>query len=203
MTIPDEILKQRRRNKSRNSGSDIAGHFLVAGTGMKDPRFSQSLIYLLEHDSTGGMGIIINKVIDGITLIDLLEQLDIEPSDEGAANMKIHFGGPVELGRGFVIHSKDILLDHSIEMEHFALTTSTIMLKHIAEGNGPEEALLALGYAGWEAGQLDEEIKRNDWLCLPACRDILFKTPACDRWKKVLKNSGISADCLSSVGGEA
>ena len=138
----------------------LTGQLLVAMPQMRDPRFMRSVIYMCAHSIEGAMGLVVNKLVDNVSFPDLLDQLNIQtgPLEN---EIFVHFGGPVETGRGFVLHSSDYVQDATLVIdENVGLTATVDILKSIAEGNGPDRSLLALGYAGWGAGQLDEEIPR-------------------------------------------
>ena len=146
----------------------LTGRFLVAMPGMQDDRFQQTLIYMCAHGPEGAMGLVVNKPLESISFPDLLSQLDITmpPAGEG---IEVLFGGPVETGRGFVLHSPDYMHDATMVVDdEVALTATVDVLRAIAEGGGPRQRLLALGYAGWDSGQLDAEIKANGWLSVDA-----------------------------------
>lgn len=199
------------RNPPRSALSDTAadgdtlkGKMLIAMPDMGDPRFDRAVIVMLEHNADGAMGIVINKPLDAIEFHELLEQLDIPvPEHEEAAQYPVHFGGPVELGRGFVLHSSDVMLDHSLPLENLAVTTSLEMLALIAENVGPANSLFCLGYTGWAAGQLENEIKQNAWLHAPLDPEILFALPHESRWDAAMALVGVNPDHLSSVTGRA
>lgn len=181
---------------------DIKGKFLVATPGMPDPRFEKAVIFMLEYDHHGAMGIIVNKLFDAIDFQDLMEQLGAKTA-ESKQDVPIYFGGPVEIGRGFVLHSPDVMLGHSVRQGNLCVTASIEMLSMLAEGKGPEKSLFTLGFSSWDDGQLDAELKENAWLIVPASTEILFETPASRRWEKALKLSGIDAMNLSASSGQA
>ncbi len=182
----------------------LKGQFLVASPAMEDPRFERSVIYMLEYDQDKAMGIVINKIFEEIHFVDLLEQLDIDYSVD-LTDYAVLLGGPVEIGRGFVLHTPDMQLPDTVidQNNNIAMTTSLDMLSKIAKGQGPEKSIFCLGYSGWSAGQLDEELRDNGWICVPANTDILFKSPVAKRWQNALELSGISVDRLSSFSGQA
>src|ERR687897_357366 len=148
--------------KSLSGDSSLAGQLLVAMPQMADPRFARSVVYLCAHSADGAMGLVVNRLIDSLTFQNLLEQIGVEQDGSAARDMPIHFGGPVESSRGFVLHSTDYVQDSTLVIEdEIALTATIDVLKAIARGNGPRRRVLALGYAGWAAGQLDAEIQAN------------------------------------------
>ncbi len=181
----------------------LTGHLLIAMPRMEDPRFTRSVIYLCAHTSEGAMGLVLNKLMDSVTFPDLLDQLSI---DTGGADQEIlvHFGGPVETGRGFVLHSADYVHDSTLVINDTVALTATIdILKAIAEGDGPKRSLLALGYAGWGPGQLDEEIQRNGWLCVNADDALIFGPDLDGRWESAMAKLGIDLNMLSGEAGRA
>jgi putative transcriptional regulator len=187
----------------RHETGQLQGELLVAMPMMQDPRFERSLIYLCAHSPTGAMGLIVNKPIAGVTFPDLLEQLGIEGQAEHHS-IRIHNGGPVEPGRGFVLHSNDYQRDATLLVgPHFGLTATIDVLKAIAEGQGPRHSLLALGYAGWGPGQLDAEIQANGWLLAPADDGLLFDQDDGEKWMLALKKLKIDPRNLSTEAGHA
>lgn len=181
----------------------LTGHVLVAMPQMEDPRFARSVVYICAHTPDGAMGLVINKLVDSVTFPDLLEQLDLDasPTSEG---IHVHFGGPVETGRGFVLHSADYVQDATLVInDEMALTATVDILKAMAEGKGPRSSLLALGYAGWAPGQLDEEIQANGWLTVPADNDLIFGSKLESRWELAMAKMGIDFSKLSGAAGHA
>ncbi len=181
----------------------LGGHLLVAMPQMPDPRFARSVVYLCAHTSDGAMGLIINKLIDSLSFPDLLRQLSIEPPESTDA-IRVHFGGPVEAARGFVLHSTDYVHDATMVVDdQFALTATVDVLKAIAKGEGPRRSLLALGYAGWAPGQLDQEIQSNGWLTVPAATDLVFGAEVEHIWQQAIERIGVDLGKLSSNAGHA
>jgi putative transcriptional regulator len=184
------------------NGSDLTGSLLVAMPGMVDQRFARTVIFLCAHSRDGAMGLVVNKVLDDLTLPGLLKQLNLEPG--AAADEPIHFGGPVETSRGFVLHSADYVQDTTLVInERMALTATVEVLRAIAGGTGPERKVLALGYAGWSAGQLDAEIQANGWLSVPADDELVFGIDHEHKWERALAKLGISPAMLSADAGHA
>lgn len=181
----------------------MTGKLLVAMPQMEDPRFARSVVYLCAHTEDGAMGLVLNKLVDNVSFPDLLEQLNIQtgPVDD---NIHIHFGGPVETGRGFVLHSSDYFQDATLVINNSVSLTATIdILKAIADGGGPHNSLLALGYAGWSPGQLDHEIQANGWLCVDADPQLVFGGGIGDKWQDAMAKIGIDFSQLSGQAGHA
>ena len=189
----------------------LDGQMLIAMPAMEDPRFSRAVIYLCAHSSDGAMGIIINQHAPNINFAELLDQLNIT-SDNNAIQippslhtMAVHVGGPVETGRGFVLHSTDYYAEDSTLPidERVSLTATVDILRAIATGDGPDKALLALGYAGWEPGQLENEFQFNGWLHCPADPDILFDRNVENKYGRALEKIGIDPARLVNAAGHA
>lgn len=184
------------------SDAYMTGRCLIAMPGMPDERFDKTLIYMCAHGPEGAMGLVINKPMDSISFPDLLEQLEITPSD--GEGIEVLFGGPVETGRGFVLHSPDYVHDATLIVDdEVALTATVDVLRAIADGGGPRQSLLALGYAGWGPGQLDDEIKANGWLSVDADTDLLFDTSIDEKWDSAMAKLGINPIMLSDTAGNA
>ncbi|SON54668.1 hypothetical protein HDIA_1127 [Hartmannibacter diazotrophicus] len=189
----------------------LNGQLLIAMPGLSGDNFSRSVVYICAHSEDGAMGLIINKQAPNLSMKELLVQLDVIPEDrqirvsEMAGSMHVHQGGPVETGRGFVLHSSDYHLESSTLPVNadISLTATVEVLKAIADGRGPENALLALGYAGWAPGQLESEIQANGWLTAPASQEIIFQTRLEDRYDRALALLGITPALLSSEAGHA
>jgi putative transcriptional regulator len=181
----------------------LAGQLLIAMPQMQDPRFARSVVYLCAHTAEGAMGIVVNRLFDGLSFPELLTQLDIDPTPD-CDKIRVHFGGPVEGGRGFVLHSADYMHETSLVVaEGVALTATVDVLKAIAEGDGPRKCLLALGYAGWSPGQLDSEIRDNAWLNVPADEKLLFDADLDHKWEAAIHKLGIDSGSLSAEVGHA
>ena len=181
----------------------LSGQLLIAMPGITDPRFEKSVIYVCAHNSDGAMGLVVNRAIDSLTFPELLQQLEIDPAT-GNDPVRVLFGGPVEQARGFVLHSPDYLQDASLVVdENVALTATIDILRAIAEGQGPANSLLALGYAGWGAGQLDSEIKSNGWLSVDADADLVFGCDLDEKWERAMAKIGIDPRMLSDDAGHA
>ena len=182
----------------------LAGQLLVAMPQMLDQRFARSVIYLCAHsEGAGAMGLVINKLLDSLTMGELLAQLDISPS-RIVNSRPVHFGGPVEAGRGFVLHTSDYSEDATLVVDgNIAVTATLEILRAIANGQGPRHSLFALGYAGWAPGQLDAEIQANGWLSVAADDDIVFDPDHDGKWRRALAKLGIDLSMLSTDAGHA
>lgn len=180
----------------------LAGRLLLALPGMGDPRFDHAVIALVQHDADGALGVGVGRLREGVTLHAVLADLGIDPG--GVADAAVTDGGPVEQQRGFVLHSPEWLGRGTVPAGPLgAMTTSRDVLEAIATGQGPRRYLVALGYAGWSAGQLDGEMRRHGWFAARGNADILFATPAPERWRTAWKAEGIDPALLSSETGRA
>ncbi len=185
------------------SPSYLKHHFLIAMPHMADPSFAQSLIYLVEHSQDGAMGLIVNRP-SGLNLTDVLEQLrPDEPVTAASLNLPILSGGPVQTDRGFVLHPADAQFQATLGLGQLGMTTSQDVLFAIADGYGPKRHLIALGYAGWEPGQLEAELLENVWLSCPAQPHILFDLPHEQRLHAAAASLGVDLNLLSSQVGHA
>ncbi len=181
----------------------LTGQFLMAMPNMPDPRFARSVIYMCAHSADGAMGLVINKPMPQISFVDLLAQLEIDAVRD-VSQHRVQLGGPVEAGRGFVLHTTDFMREGTMVVdERVALTATVDILKAIASGEGPRHHLLTLGYAGWGPGQLDAEIQANGWLSTPADPDILFDADLSTKWERAIAKLGISPSMLSGEAGHA
>ncbi len=188
---------------------DLCGSLLIAMPGMGDPRFAHAVILICAHSEEGAMGLIINKPSQALRFDDLLEQLGIRQAGT-ARNIRVHFGGPVDRGRGFVLHSPDYRHNDpdrdvsTIQVPGgFGMTATLDVLHALARGDGPSDALLALGYAGWGPGQLEAEIARNDWLTTTAEPPLVFSADDDAKWQNALRSMGIEPLSLSASAGRA
>lgn len=176
---------------------------LLAMPAMSDPRFERSVIYVCSHDASGAMGLVINAPYENMTFIELLDQLSI-PAEDNIPNITVHAGGPVEPGRGFVLHSADYVQESTmIVSQTTALTATVDILKAIASGSGPINQLIALGYAGWGAGQLEAEIQANGWMIADADEEIIFHSELQHKWPRAMAMLGIDIAMLSSDAGHS
>ena len=183
---------------------DLTGKLLIAMPGMGDPRFEASVVFLCSHSDEGAMGLIVNKPAPEVPLTELLEQLDIAPAAPGL-DRPVHFGGPVEGGRGFVLHSPDYGSQiHTLQVTpEIGMTATLDVLEDIGRGAGPEKALMLLGYAGWRPGQLESELGQNGWLTADASADLVFEVPDDRKWGAALKTLGVEPVMLSGDAGRA
>lgn len=187
--------------------TSLTNHFLIAMPGLKDPNFSRTVTYICEHTDQGAMGIVINRPMD-IRLGEVLDQLDIEPNAAGVAagvaEAQVYLGGPVQTDRGFVIHTGPGEFESTLSVTpDIRVTTSRDVLEAIAEGRGPEQRLIALGYAGWGGGQLEEELSANAWLNGPANSSIMFTMSPPERWLAAAQLLGVDLNLLSGEAGHA
>lgn len=193
------------------SSTYLDGQMLIAMPGMNDPRFDRSVIYLCAHSASGAMGIIVNKAAPMLNFGDLVARLDIALEEDGIRipedimRIGVQFGGPVEPGRGFVLHTSDYFsADSSLPVsERIALTASLDILRAMAGGQGPQRAMLALGYSGWAPGQLEHEIQHNGWLHCAADEELLFGTDHDEKYAMALKKIGVDPAMLSGEAGHA
>jgi putative transcriptional regulator len=181
----------------------LSNQFLIAMPGMVDPNFSQTVTLICEHGPKGALGIVINRALP-MNLGDVFEQLGLSSNDLVLARQPVLRGGPVQTDRGFVLHSPAGEWESTLPFsERLHLTTSRDILQAIAEGNGPSNAIVALGYAGWDAGQLDDEMARNAWLNVSADEKLLFETPLDDRWREAGRLLGVNLMQMSGEAGRA
>ncbi len=199
--------------KDATEGNDqfLDGQMLVAMPAMEDPRFTRSVIYMCAHSADGAMGIIINQRAPNISFAELMKQLNILSEEDAIQvpptleSMAVHVGGPVEPGRGFVLHSSDYYVeDSTLPIDEGVSLTATIdILRAIAAGKGPDEALLALGYAGWAPGQLENEFQSNGWLHCPADPAMLFDADIDSKYERAIRRIGIDPGRLVNDSGHA
>jgi len=186
----------------------LTNHFIIAMPSLNDPNFEQSVSYICEHNNEGAMGVVINRPTN-LTFAELCEQLDIEITDNDAANYPIYEGGPVEVDRGFILHTPIGDWESTLEVtKDIGLTMSQDIIEAIANGyssdnNPPKHFIIALGYAGWSEDQIEDEIAANTWLNVPATEEILFHTPTENRWTAAAASLGINLQTISSDIGHA
>jgi putative transcriptional regulator len=207
-----KVSKPATKSKLRATAKRgyLDGQMLIAMPTMGDERFSRSVIYMCAHSSEGAMGIIVNHPAAHISFSDLLVQLNVIPAADSiqlpqAGDVKVMKGGPVDTQRGFVLHSSDFYVENSTLPidEGVCLTATLDILKAIARGDGPKSAILALGYAGWAPGQLEQEINQNGWLHCPADPELIFGEDTEGKYAKALRKIGIDLGMLSSEAGHA
>lgn len=183
--------------------TNLTNNFLIAMPSLRDPNFERTVTYICAHNEEGAMGIVINKPLD-IDLGEILKQMDITTNNPEAKSKMIFLGGPVHTDRGFILHQASNEWDSSIVVsDDICVTTSKDILEAIATGHGPTESLIALGYAGWGGGQLEQELMDNAWLCGPANLEIIFKTPYEQCWNSAAKNMGVDIEKMSRDIGHA
>lgn len=188
----------------------LDGQLLIAMPVMTDPRFERSVIFMCAHSEEGAMGLIINRATDEISFNDLIERLEIQGEDTPeidarGADVTVHIGGPVETGRGFVLHTEDYYAENStLAIKNGICLTATVdILKAIADGSGPRQAILTLGYAGWSPGQLESEIQANGWLNCPADGELVFETNLDNMYERALNRLGIDPSFLVTEAGHS
>lgn len=185
----------------------LAGKLLLAMPAMGDPRFHNAVIYMSSHDENGAMGLVINHAVPGMGFKDILKELPLESDieiDPSAISMPIMLGGPVDVGRGFLLHSRDFSDKDTIAVDDsFGVTATLDAIRAVASGDGPNEKLFILGYAGWSSGQLDEEIQNNSWLITDADPALIFNTPHDEKWKQAISMLGFDPAMLSGDAGRA
>ena len=197
-------MASKKEPKRDDGESFLEGKLLIAMPGMPDPRFAQTVIYVCAHSSKGAMGIVINKPIPGLTFMELMKQLEI-PLSQRTADLPILYGGPMETGRGFVLHSDDY---ESAEAtlpvsEEISLTATLDILRAMADGRGPKKAVFALGYAGWAPGQIETEFQGNGWLHCEADTSLIFDPDMEAKWRTALTRLGVDPTGLVSDTGRA
>ena len=181
----------------------LTNQLLIAMPGMLDPNFSTTVTLICEHNDEGALGIVINRPTD-LKLGGLFEQLSVENPDPGVASFPVLSGGPVAMERGFVLHGPELSFENTLTVsEEICLTLSRDIIDAMAAGNGPEHSLVALGYAGWDAGQLEDEMLANSWLNVPATPEIVFEMPFAERWDSAARTLGIDISAMSTDAGHA
>jgi putative transcriptional regulator len=185
-----------------NDSIVFSGQFLLATPGMADPRFARSVVAICSHDENGALGINIGETVEGIGFRDILRQFDLDPAE--APDCDVFLGGPMETQRGFILHSLDTNLSDTLQVgDRWGLSSSVEMLSAIAQGCGPEQWTIALGYAGWGGGQLESELTQNGWTIAEGSPDWLYETRSGDKWLMAWQALGIDPTKLSSGFGSA
>jgi len=188
---------------SKAASYNLTGHFLIAMPSLNDSFFNQAVTYICEHDEAGSFGLIINQQTD-IHLKQVIKEMKIESDEDYQSEQSVFIGGPVDQGRGFILHHPTGNWSSSLIVnDNVALTTSKDILQAIANNKGPDDCLVALGYAGWAAGQLEQEMADNTWLSCPADEQIIFNTPVEERWKAAAKLIGVDLSLMSNDAGHA
>lgn len=183
--------------------SPFRNSLLIAMPGLSDGFFNKSVVYVCAHSTAGAMGIVINQKLPDVQFADLLSQLKL-PKPAMMREPIVHFGGPVETGRGFVLHSTDFMREDTVRInDHMCMTGTIDILSAIAEGKGPVRSIFALGYSGWGPGQLEAEMQSNSWITVPADDDLIFNTDIHQKWERSLKRIGIDPVMLSHETGRA
>ncbi|HEY1503748.1 MAG TPA: YqgE/AlgH family protein [Stellaceae bacterium] len=181
--------------------TSLAGQLLIAMPQMEDRRFSRSVVFMCAHNAEGAMGLVVNKTVEQPSMGELVKQLGI--AGDGFNGARVHFGGPVEAARGFVLHSTDYTEQATLVVGDVGLTATLDILRAIGRGEGPGRRFLALGYAGWGPGQLDAEIQANGWLTVPADNALLFDDTNEDKWRRAIGKLGVDPFALSAEAGHA
>ncbi|MFP6759772.1 MAG: YqgE/AlgH family protein [Alphaproteobacteria bacterium] len=183
----------------------LSGQLLIAMPQMTDPRFEHSVVYMCAHNADGAMGLVVNKLVDAMSFTELLRQMELEiESDNLDDRIQVHFGGPVESARGFVLHTTDYVSEATMRVDDtFSMTATIDVLRSIARGSGPSQAIFTLGYAGWAPGQLDTEIQSNGWLNVAADQDLVFGREHDIKWTQAVAKVGVDPSFLSSEAGDA
>jgi putative transcriptional regulator len=185
------------------SGGNLTNHLLIAMPSLIDPNFAQTVAIICEHTTRGALGIVLNKPLP-MRLSDVLSQMKLEPSSDHIGSQPVLRGGPVSTDRGFVLHRPGGQWDHTHKVsETIQVTTSRDVLAAMARGEGPSDAFIALGYAGWESGQLEREMRENAWTSMPVDARVVFELPYEERWIGAFRLLGIDVDRLSLVAGHA
>jgi len=186
-----------------NDSQHLTNQFLIAMPGLEDPNFFHSVTYICEHNDQGALGLVINRPLD-MQLGEILQHIKLQHSEPEARQIQVHLGGPVQQDRGFVLREPLGEWEATLKVtDRIGITSSIDILQAIAKNEGPERSLITLGYAGWGAGQLEQEMAENAWLSGPADPDILFNSPDEERWKAAAASLGVDLDLLSGEAGHA
>lgn len=200
-----EDSRGTEKDKSKKTSS-LAGRLLLAMPQMGDPRFHKAVIFVCAHDANGAMGLVVNHAVPGLELGELLKQMKIDPAaiSRKSASFPIMNGGPVEAARGFILHSPDFSQPDTVKISGDISVTGTVdALRAVATGTGPQKMLFMLGYAGWGAGQLDQEMQQNAWLVADADPDLVFAAGSDEKWDRAVRKLGIDPAMLSGDAGRA
>ncbi len=193
-----------RMTEDADTQDGLSGKMLIAMPSMGDPRFEKTLIFMCAHADDGALGLVVNRRVEEVSQSDLFDKLDLHTAPD-AETRHVHYGGPVETGRGFVLHSADYHIDEAtLEVDDKVSMTATVdILKALAAGEGPRNAMIALGYAGWGGGQLEGELQRNGWLTCDSDDDLIFGVNDEGKWEAALAKLGVNPTWLSTEGGSA
>jgi putative transcriptional regulator len=201
------MTEKSNADKHNDTSPYFTGRLLLAMPNMGDPRFHKAVILICSHDEHGAMGLVLNHMLPGLNMQQLLSQLNLEEEitlEVDSNEAPVLSGGPVETARGFILHSNDFFQEDTIQVNDNISVTGTVdALKEIANGKGPDKMLFILGYAGWSPGQLDDEIQQNAWLIAEPDIDLVFSTRSEQKWDKAIKNLGVDPAMLSGVAGTA
>lgn len=202
------MIEKGKGEDSAEKEKYLAGKILLAMPGMGDPRFYKAVIFMCAHDAGGAMGLVVNHVLPGIDMNQLLQQMKIVSPDEKPAipipPAPVMCGGPVESARGFILHSADFRQPDTVKVnDHFSVSGTVDALRSIAAGQRPQNMLFILGYAGWGAGQLDQEIMQNSWLVADADPNLIFGAGTDEKWDRAVRRLGVDPAMLSGVAGRA
>jgi putative transcriptional regulator len=202
--VHGDLERSGKARMTETAATNLTGKMLIAMPGMGDPRFEHSVVFMCDHSGDGAMGLIINKPAKDLDIPTLLSQLDIDMQADLSGH-SAHFGGPVETGRGFVLHSPDYRsIVTTLDVRDDVHMTATLdILEDLARGLGPARWLMMLGYAGWSAGQLEGEIVANGWLVCDATPELIFDVEDSKKWEAALESIGVPAFALSAEGGRA
>lgn len=186
------VAHAARQPREEPSAGSLAGQFLVATPELEDPNFDHTVVYLISHDASGAMGLVINRVVARGPLDELLEDLGVEVEAADSKEVRVHYGGPVDPSRAFVLHSSDYRNDDTVQLaEGIAVTGSLDVLEDIAAGEGPKQSLLAVGYAGWAPDQLEQEVAAGAWVTVPADEALLFDDRVDTKWQRAMQRRGV------------
>lgn len=202
---PDPVTDAMSDPAAEAAGTDLTGHLLIAMPDMGDGRFAGGVVFLCRHGAEGAMGVLVNKPLPDLGFADMLEQLDID-HDAPVPQVPLCYGGPMDQRRGFVLHSAEYRGRQADALpvdDRFTMTATLDVVEDLANGTGPAQALMALGYAGWGPGQLEAELRDNGWLTCPARPDLVFDTPMDAKWEAALASLGIHPLMLSATSGRA
>jgi putative transcriptional regulator len=188
---------------SMSIANSLSNHFLIAMPALDDPNFHHTTTFICEHDEDGALGVVINRPLN-MRLEEILRYMDIEPGSEEISSTPVYMGGPVQSDRGFVLHEPSGNWEATLKVtDNIGITSSRDILQAIAAGEGPRRAIITLGYAGWGAGQLEQELANNTWLSGPASSKIVFDTPSEQRWQAAAALLGVDLNLLSGDAGHA